>query len=579
MSSTAPTSELCASTDGRADLPAPRVASSVDLLAFMAALGLLWVILCRALSYIWAYNETYSYGWFVPFFTGYIFWLRWQDRPRRESPPRAELHRWWILTALLGLAVLLPVRLVEVANPDWRSLGWVHAIAVVSLTLLVIWRAGGKSWLTYFSFPVLFFLIAVPWISRLEVPVVHGLMYVVAHAAAESLVLLGIPTHVEGSLIRVSSGLVGVNEACSGVRSLQTALMIGLLFGELKHLSTSRRIALVSGAVMIALLGNVGRTCFLVWLAATQNTEATSGWHDIAGYSIVGAVFIGTMALAYWLGRTAGSLPRRVDGAVPNNSFPIAPARGTRDRAGLPFRRTAAVGVLCWLVLIELGVESWYRLHEQRARAVTRWTEAWPEQAPGFHTVVMPDELQRTLRCDRGREAVWSEPALGGSANWLMFFFRWEPGLSSISRARCHRPDLCLPHTGWRQAGESSIRNYFVADKFTLTFGHYRFVHSVPNQPTAYAHAFFCVGEDIVGEDNRNLGGYSLTTDLGGLGSGEGMVEAALHGLRNPGQQILELILVTARPIPNSEAEDHFANLLPRLVSVQHNPAASAASR
>ncbi len=80
-------------------------------------------------------------------------------------------------------------------------------------------------------------------------------MRIVANVAAETAMLLGIPAQVEGNLIRVSAGLLGLNEACSGIRSLQTSLMIGLLFGELKRLSFLRRVALVIGAVVIALLG------------------------------------------------------------------------------------------------------------------------------------------------------------------------------------------------------------------------------------------------------------------------------------------------------------------------------------
>ena len=87
-------------------------------------------------------------------------------------------------------------------------------------------------------------------------------MRIVAHVAAETAMLLGIPAQVEGNLIRVSTGLVGVNEACSGIRSLQTSLMIGLLFGELKRLSVLRRVALVAGAVAIALFANFSAPFF-----------------------------------------------------------------------------------------------------------------------------------------------------------------------------------------------------------------------------------------------------------------------------------------------------------------------------
>ena len=205
--------------------------------------------------------------------------------------------------AIAALLLLLPLRLFEIANPEWRLLAWIHALAVVTLTLLLLWWAGGKAWLRHFAFPVAFIFIAVPWPTALETPVIQGLMRIVAHVAAETAMLLGTPAQVEGNLIRVSNGLVGVNEACSGIRSLQTSLMIGLLFGEVKRLSVLRRLALVVCAVVIALLANFVRAVFLVMVAATENLSEVSRWHDIAGYSIIAFVFVATLALAYLLGQ------------------------------------------------------------------------------------------------------------------------------------------------------------------------------------------------------------------------------------------------------------------------------------
>ena len=148
---------------------------------------------------------------------------------------KSQIHQR--LHAIVALLLLLPVRLFEIANPEWRLLAWIHALAVVTLTLLLLWWAGGKAWLRHFAFPVAFIFIAVPWPTALETPLIQGLMRIVAHVAAETAMLLGTPAQVEGNLIRVNNGLVGVNEACSGIRSLQTSLMIGLLFGEVKRLS------------------------------------------------------------------------------------------------------------------------------------------------------------------------------------------------------------------------------------------------------------------------------------------------------------------------------------------------------
>ena len=195
---------------------------------FLAAL---WFGLCRELSGEWSVNEQYNFGWFVPFFALYLFWLRWQDAPEQEvGSKKSEVRSRRVVAVLIAipaLLALLPVRLFEIANPEWRLLAWVHAAAVVTLTLLLIWCAGGRPWLRHFAFPVAFIFIAVPWPTAVETPVIQGLMRIVARVAAETAMLLGTPAQVEGNLIRVSNGLVGVNEACSGIRSLQTSLMIG----------------------------------------------------------------------------------------------------------------------------------------------------------------------------------------------------------------------------------------------------------------------------------------------------------------------------------------------------------------
>src|SRR5204862_7725315 len=60
----------------------PRTATRVHLATAFLALGALWFILCRQLSGEWSINEQYTYGWFVPFFAAYLFWLRWEDRPQ-----------------------------------------------------------------------------------------------------------------------------------------------------------------------------------------------------------------------------------------------------------------------------------------------------------------------------------------------------------------------------------------------------------------------------------------------------------------------------------------------------------------
>src|SRR5438876_780284 len=205
--------------------------------------------------------------------------------------------------AIPALLLLLPLRLIEGANPDWRPISWLHAIVAVLLTLVVIWYAGGKLWLRHFAFPVMFVLVAVPWLTPIEGPIIQRLMPIVASIATEILSLFGVPAEVQGNLIRINDGMVGVNEACSGVRSLQTSIMIGLLFGELKRLRIGARVLLVAAAIAIAFVANCGRAFFLVWMAAKRGIPEVEHWHNTAGYAIVALVFLGCLGVTALLAK------------------------------------------------------------------------------------------------------------------------------------------------------------------------------------------------------------------------------------------------------------------------------------
>ena len=76
----------------------------------------------------------------------------------------------------------------------------------------------------HFAFPLLFTAVAVPWPSAWESALVQRLMQGSAAVAVEVLNIAGIAAVRHGNLIEVATGLVGVEEACSGMRGLQTSL-------------------------------------------------------------------------------------------------------------------------------------------------------------------------------------------------------------------------------------------------------------------------------------------------------------------------------------------------------------------
>jgi exosortase len=556
---------------------------SAPVVVALPMLTVLWLLLWHQLSGEWSVNEQYNYGWFVPFFALYLFWLRWQDRPEPEVRSQKLEVRSRLVAAIIGLAallLLLPIRLFEIGTPEWRPLGWIHTAAVAALTLLCIWCAGGKPWLRHFVFPIAFIFVAVPWVTPIEVPIIQGLMRMVAAGAAETVTLFGIPTQLEGNLIRVSSGLVGVNEACSGVRSLQTALMIGLLFGELKRLSIWSRFVLIGGAIVIALLANFLRAVFLVWIAAAKGILEVSQWHNIAGYTIVALVFTGTLGLAYLLGRKKHS-DAVVTGVPPAPMEELQPTRLPLQSPVAPWSSPTSylVFALCWIAAIELGAHFWYRAHERNLVATTRWDVQWPEGSPNFRKLKIDEEVRRQLRFDQGHGASWTLPAANSPATsnpsssktivCLLYLFRWDPGRNSALLANLHRPDVCLPATGWTQVADTGVRNYPVSASFALPFRHFEFRHDTPdNSAQQVAHAFYCLWEDRM--PNAAAAGSKLPqmATAHSTWTRDERVRQVLEGRRHLGQQVMEVVFLSSEQIPAADAESRFGDLVRDVVLV-----------
>ena len=550
--------------------------------------GTLWFILCRQLSGEWSVNAQYNYGWFVPLFALYLFWLRWQDAPPAQIANRKSqiANSAALAFAIAALLLLLPVRLFEIANPEWRLLAWIHALVVVTLTLLLIWWTDGSAWVRHFAFPVAFIFIAVPWPTVVETPIIQGLMRVVAHVAAETAMLLGTPAQVEGNLIRVSNGLVGVNEACSGIRSLQTSLMIGLLFGELKRLSVLRRVALVACAVAIALLANFVRAVFLVHIAATENLSEVDRWHDIVGYSIIALVFVATIGFAYLLENSEGKRKkeegesRTVVAGVPPAE--IGELQSTRLSLQIPCFYLAAG--LCWLLLIEVASAAWYRVHEKNLITGVPWSVQWPEQASNFRTLKIDPEIRSVLRFDEGHAAAWtiSSPPTTETAHRSvaiatringsrpikitchLYVFRWEPGKNSALLANLHRPDVCLPASGWNQIADDGVRSYPVNSSFELPFRHFEFQRSFEGSEPQTAHAFYCLSEDRA----AGMSAPPRDADLPGMSGNRSewtraeRLRAVLEGRRHLGQQVIEAIFFSSEPFSSTDAESHLGDLV-----------------
>src|SRR5271166_2157016 len=343
-----------------------------------AVFGALWYLLIKHLSAYWTLNPQYSFGWFAPVICAYLIFIRWITRPSPGPAPSRGAH--WVFW--IAAFALLPTWLVEQANPDWRLLSWLLTLEIVILSLCAIYFVGGKSWLKHFGFSVCFILWAVPWPRTLEDFIIQGLTQTATLITVASLNLFHIWALQHGNLIEVKTGLLGVDEACSGIRSLEATLMVSLFLGELYRTDWQRRVLLVLSGVLIAFFCNVGRTFLLCSVAAKSGIASMSKWLDPAGFIILGICFFALWGLARFL---SGSLPR---------------LQSSKGSAPMPFPPRKAIGLATWLLFTVLGTEVWYRTHE--TGETLHWSFKWPASKDHFSDVLIPDALG-----DERRAASW----------------------------------------------------------------------------------------------------------------------------------------------------------------------------
>jgi hypothetical protein len=235
---------------------------------------------------------------------------------------------------------------------------------------------------------------------------------------------------------------------------------------------------------------------------------------------------------------------------------------------------------LAWLALVEAAALGWYRAHEHGLVPRTHWSVAWPTAQPGFHDLKIEENVRQTLRFDEGRAARWfaeQSPSPGTNPPALprlycgLFFFRWNPGGGTLLRARAHRPDICLPSSGWEQAADDGVRLYQTGSNLALPFRHFEFVrkHRGPFEHDQFAHTFFCLQQDWLEGENSTGARTALAANKSRDWGVAARVHAVEDGLRDLGQQSLELIMIAPRPVESAEAEARFAELLPEVIKAE----------
>jgi exosortase len=380
----------------------------------------------------WQRSEDYAFGWAVLPLAAYFLLAR----LRQVAPSPADQVSALLLVALFLLTLSVGIlELFRQAPVYWRFFLWTIYAVVVAASLLVLYFLGGRVWVREGLFPLLFLGTAVPWPTVLEQPLTMGMMELVAGWVAGALPLLGHPAIQQGTTILLETCAVGVEEACSGIRSLQLSVFLGLVAGEWFSLRWPGRALLVGGGMVLAILVNGGRTIWLALAGVYGGAEQVSAHHDWAGNSAMLALAV-LIFIFGWVVQQIRLFPVVQEEPAPEKTLPnVLRCSGVSS---------TVMGLLGGVFLLGLmAAHGWYLWQERKplpqSPLITITSDARLGVAP------LDSALQSSLNPASGTTLRWADEAEPNHG----FHLFWESSRDTLE-ALYHRPDSCMPGGGWR---------------------------------------------------------------------------------------------------------------------------------
>jgi exosortase len=260
------------------------------------ALGLLciWVYwpTLGVLGSTWWRDAQYSHGYLVPVFAAVLLWLR------RSRLAGVEFELSWVGLIFLGFGCVFRT-LASYLYFDWLD-GFSLVVTIAGLFGLF----GGKRVLLW-AWPALAFLLfMLPLPFRIETMLSHPLQKIATTCSVYAMQTLGLPAIAEGNVIHLTRGRIGVVEACNGLSMLLVFFAMATAIVLLIRRPMLDKIALLVGAIPIAVLANVVRitTTGLAqeWI---DPTFAQRFFHDWAGWFMMPLALTMFLAELWFLDR------------------------------------------------------------------------------------------------------------------------------------------------------------------------------------------------------------------------------------------------------------------------------------
>jgi exosortase len=408
--------------------PAERVIVGSVLVSLVAISAYLWPF--------WRESPELSHGYFAPLCSLALLWQsrREHDLSTNWNAVAVLVIQWLILLLGLGSAALATLAAVA-QGPFHSQTAFLTGIAASALLLSgTLALARGKKPVVHLSGASL--CAAALWWAVAPLP--SGtlarftllLQDMITAGSVRAVHWFGLPATRDGNIIRLADALVGVADACSGIRSLTACLFAGIVLGGLMLQGLLPRVALVLAAGVLAVLANFIRSVTLCLLAA-HGVKIEGMWHDGTAFAVLGVTALALFGGCLLLSKTSATA------AAPR--LLLRPESEGRHLPHLVLSG-ATVLLLIWVGLkLSPSPEAGRRPPDLAGLMViddALWQRRTDESVLAFSAALNTTLLRQ-------------ETYLRGDTQLTLYVAYWSATQSTLGSVALHTPDICLPGTGW----------------------------------------------------------------------------------------------------------------------------------
>jgi exosortase len=244
--------------------------------------------------HVWlAENGNNSHGLLVPFISLFLIWKK-----------RGKINWKDAKSSNIGLVVFI-VSLVFYIVGYAGGVEVLPRLTIVSTLIGLIIFNFGLNIFSVIAFPLLFLFFMVPAPVSIVGLVSFPLQLIATKISAFIINSFSIPVLREGNMLYFTDTSLEVAEACSGIRSLVSYLMLGFLFAYLMNGSIRRRSIIVLSTMPLAFFANLLRGTGTGLLAHFFGSRVARGFlHEFSGMAIFAFGFILLFVIYNLLERT-----------------------------------------------------------------------------------------------------------------------------------------------------------------------------------------------------------------------------------------------------------------------------------